>query len=389
MSKKNSILFVRPDYHCSFFYRDEFRKQGWKADIFVQSNYPQNLLYSTHDIITQPLIKGSGSRIIGVLNELLLFFWWHTIFWKYDTHFYYGHPPIIGLGKLMERVFPFTKIVGTNFCWELWIAKLFGIKLIIVPTGCHDSDLKKTWQTFDDGNVCNNCGFYNKCDDRLNAIGFGRIRHYFDFAVGGETKVSKEMVDKPMKYKAIDLNLWQPRMEIPAEHLLCPTQNLRILHSAYLEKSDRTWKGRNIKGSPYVVAAIEQLQTEGYPVEYLYISAKPSNQMRFYQAQADIVVEQLIYGWWGSTGVETMALGKPVVCYIRPSWKEFFLSLHKEYDDVPVINADTGSIYTVLKSLVVDAAYRKQKGEESRQFALQHFDPEKNTKEFIQILEKF
>ena len=148
MSKKNSILFVKPDYHCSFFYRDEFRKQGWKADIFVQSNYPQNLLYSTHDIITQPLIKGSESRIIGVLNELLLFFWWHTIFWKYDTHFYYGNPPIIGLGKLMERVFPFSKIVGTNFCWELWIAKLFGIKLIIVATGCHDSDLKKDFSNF-------------------------------------------------------------------------------------------------------------------------------------------------------------------------------------------------------------------------------------------------
>ena len=387
MSRKNSILFVRPDYHCSFFYRDEFRKKGWKADIFVQSNYPQNLLYSKHDIITPPLIPESGSRIISALNQLLLFFWWHTIFWKYDTHFYYGHPPIIGLGKLMERAFPFSKIVGTNFCWELWIAKLFSIKLIIVPTGCHDSDLKKTFQTFDDGNICNNCGSFDKCDDEVNAQGFSRIRKYFDFAIGGDTKLSKEMIEKPIKYKAIDLHLWRPDMEIPTEHRLPPTQNLRILHSSYLDKSDRTWKGRNIKGSPYVVAAIEKLQAEGYPVEYLYISDKPSNQMRFYQAQADIVVEQLIYGWWGSTGVETMALGKPVVCYIRHSWKELFLSMHKEYDDVPIINANIGSIYTALKSLVVDAAYRKQKGEESRQFALQHFDPKKNTQAFIQILE--
>jgi hypothetical protein len=196
------------------------------------------------------------------------------------------------------------------------------------------------------------------------------------------------MVDKPVKYKAIDLNLWRPGMEIPAEHLLPPTQNLRILHSAYLEKSDRTWEGRNIKGSPYVVAAIEQLQAEGYPVEYLYISNKPSNQMRFYQAQADIVVEQLIYGWWGSTGVETMTLGKPVVCYLRPSWKEHFLSTFPEYTDVPAINASTTTIYEELKKLVVDADYRKQKGEDSRRFALQHFDPAKNTRAFIQILEK-
>ena len=388
MSRKNSILIVRPDYHCSFFYRDEFRKQGWKADIFVESNYPTNLLYTSEDIIRPPFIKESTSRIIGVLNQVLLFFWWHTIFWKYDTHLYYGHPPIIGLGKLMERVFPFSKIVGTDFCWELWVAKLFGIKLIVVPTGCYDSDLKQTFQTFDDGNVCNNCGFFDKCDDKVNARGFSRIRKYFDFAIGGDTKLSKEMIEKPIKYKALDLNLWHPDMDIPTEHRLPPTQNLRILHSAYLDKSDRTWKGRNIKGSPYVVAAIEQLQAEGYPVEYLYISNKHSNQMRFYQAQADIVVEQLIYGWWGSTGVETMALGKPVVCYIRPSWKELFLSLHTEYEDIPIVQADTRTIYESLKKLVVDADYRKEKGKESRLFAERHFNPVENTKALSHILEK-
>jgi glycosyltransferase involved in cell wall biosynthesis len=137
-----------------------------------------------------------------------------------------------------------------------------------------------------------------------------------------------------------------------------------------------------------VLAAIEQLKSEGHAVDYMYISDKPSNQMRFYQAQADIVVEQLIYGWWGSTGVETMALGKPVVCYIRPSWKELFLSLYKEHEDIPIVEADTQTVYESLKRLVVDADYRKQKGMESRLFAERHFNPKENTKSLIQILEK-
>jgi hypothetical protein len=51
MIKNNSILFVRPDYHCSFFYRDEFRKLGWKADIIVGNNHPQDLLYSNKKIL--------------------------------------------------------------------------------------------------------------------------------------------------------------------------------------------------------------------------------------------------------------------------------------------------------------------------------------------------
>lgn len=384
--RKKSILFVRPDYHCSFFYRDEFIRQGWRADIFVESNYPQNLLYSNEDILRPPAIKGSSSRLKGVLNQVILFVWWHTIFWKYDAHFYYGHPPILGLGRILERVFPFYELVGKDFCWELWIAKLFGIKLIFVPTGCLDSDLKETFLTFDDGNICNNCGFFDKCDDRVNALGFSRIRKYFDISISGSYKVSKELDFKQIKYKTINLDLWRPDLEIPSEHLLPSTPNLRILHSAYLEKSDRTWRGRNIKGSPFVLEAIERLKNEGYPVEYTYISNKPSNQMRFYQAQADIVVEQLIYGWWGSTGAETMALGKPVICYLRPSWKAFFLNTHPEYEDVPIVNATTLTIYEELKKLIVDKELRERKGRESRAFAERHFNPEQNTKSLIHLL---
>ena len=190
-----------------------------------------------------------------------------------------------------------------------------------------------------------------------------------------------------MKYKSIDLNLWHPSLTIPPEHQLVASDKIRILHGAYLTKSGRDWQGRNIKGSPFVLAAIERLKQEGHPVEYLFIENKPSNQIRFYQAQADIVVEQLIYGWWGSTGVETMALGKPVVCYMRPSWKTFFLNTFLEYDSLPIVEADTNTIYDELKKLVTDADYRRRKGEDSRRFAEAHFDPEKNAKAFEKLLE--
>ena len=191
-----------------------------------------------------------------------------------------------------------------------------------------------------------------------------------------------------MRWKSIDLALWSPNLQIPKEHLLPASKNLRILHSAYLDNSGRNWKGRNIKGSPYVLAAIERLKSEGYPVEYYFLENIPSNQMRFYQAQADIVVEQLIYGWWGSTGVETMALGKPVVCYIRDSWKEFFLTKFPEYKELPIVEANTNNIYEVLKQLTCDNEFRQKKGVESRKFAEAHFDPVKNTNELIKLLKE-
>lgn len=384
MRSKNSILFVIPDYHCSFFYRDEFRKLGWKADIFVNSGYPENLLYSKEDILRSPSLRRVKFKLVKYLNQLALLVWYFTRFWRYDFHLYYGRPPAF---NFMEGRIGLTRLFGEDFLVELWLAKLFGIKLIFLPTGCHDEESKENFTKLDKGNICNNCGTWNKCDDVLNNMNFSRIRRFFDMQIGVGTFNSKQLYITHMKYKSVDLNLWHPNLTIPLEHQLPVSGNIRILHSAYLTKSGRDWQGRNIKGSPFVLAAIERLRQEGHAVEYFFIHDKPSNQMRFYQAQADIIVEQLIYGWWGSTFVETSALGKPVVCYLRPSWKTFFLRTFPEYGSLPIVEADTNTIYDVLKKLVTDADYRRRKGDESRRFAEAHFDPEKNTKAFIKLLE--
>ena len=108
--------------------------------------------------------------------------------------------------------------------------------------------------------------------------------------------------------------------------------------------------------------------------------------MRFYQVQADIIVEQLRYGWWGSTGVETMALGKPVICYLRPEWKDFFLKNFPENHGLPIVEATVDNFYEVLKQLLDDPEQRAKYGERSRKFAEQHFDPEKNARDLSQFL---
>jgi len=380
MRARKSVLFVRPDYHCSFFYRDALRKSGWKADVYVPPNYPEKLLYSDSDILRPPQIQ---SNYLGsILNQILLTAWWLGIFARYRFHIYYGRPPVL---RIFEYIACLQRFFGKNFVFELWLAKFFRINLIFLPTGCHDDESKENFSNFDNGNVCNHCGSWDRCSDQLNNLNFSRIRRYFDMNIGVGAIDSSQFPMTHMKYKSIDLDLWSPDMVIPKEHLLPSTKRLRILHSAYL--SGRNWKGRNIKGSPFVLEAIERLQNEGHLIEYFFIKDKPSNQMRFYQAQADIVVEQLIYGWWGSTFVETSALGKPVICYLRPSWKEFFFKTFPEYKTLPVIEADTKTVYDSLKKLVVDHDFRRMQGIESRKFAEQHFSVQKNTQSFIKYME--
>ena len=105
--------------------------------------------------------------------------------------------------------------------------------------------------------------------------------------------------------------------------------------------------------------------------------------MRFYQVQADIIVEQLIYGSYGSTGIEAMAVGKPVVCYLSNSWKKYYHKCFPNSETPPIIEANTQNIYEVIKKLATDKKYRTKAGAASRRFAETHLDPEKNTRAFM------
>lgn len=376
-----SIIFISPDYHCSFFYRDELRKLGWKADIYVSNIYPRKLLYSDKDILLSPGVN-IGGRLGLLINVFLRCLIYLAVIMRYKYHLYYGG---IDQFSFYESKLGLTRLFGESFRLQLWLAKLFKRKIIQLPSGCLEEESRTNISKLDNGNVCDNCGWsQDVCCDEKSALRFEIIRRYADMVIGYASLDSSQYKATHFKYKSIDLDLWKPDLEIPDEYMLPPTENLRILHSFY--KKDREHDGKNIKGSPFILDAIERLRKEGHKVEYMYITDVTSRDMRYFQAQADIVVEQLIYGWWGSTGVEVMTLGKPTVCYLRPSWKKFFLEIFPEYDDLPIVEATTSSIYDVLKKLVTDCEYRTLMGKKGRQFAEQHFDLKKNAAIFAEKL---
>lgn len=383
MTKNKSILFICPDYHCSFLYRDELRRLGWKADIYVSSEYPEKLLYSEQDILRAPKLNSNHSVSIYI-NFLLRSLYILLLLPRYKYHFYYG---AINQIDFLENKLGLNEIFGDGFSLFLWLQKLFRRKVIHVGSGCLEEETRKNFSKLDDGNVCDNCGWGSVvCSDEKNITKFSSIRKYVDLSVGMGSLDSSQFRATHFKYKVIDLDLWHPNMDIPKQFKLPVTDNLRILHSFF--KENRENDGLNIKGSPFVLDAIDRLKQEGHKLEYMYITDAPSKYMRYYQVQADIVVEQLIYGWWGSTFVETSSLGKPVICYLRPAWKRYFLKTFPEYDELPIVEANTKTIYDVLKNLVTDHEYREERGRKSRQFAKQHFDSKKNALAMAELLRK-
>lgn len=77
---------------------------------------------------------------------------------------------------------------------------------------------------------------------------------------------------------------------------------------------------KSVKGSKYFEAALEQLQSK-YTIHYHRVEQMThENAMKIY-SQADIILDELIIGTYGSLTIECMAMGKCVCTFINPGFK--------------------------------------------------------------------
>ncbi len=134
----------------------------------------------------------------------------------------------------------------------------------------------------------------------------------------------------------VDLEKWTPRPQRTTP--VSAGDPVRILHAP----SDR-----EIKGSRHLIDAVERLQAAGYQVELMMLEGVPHDKVAEYCGQADLAVDQLMIGAYGTVAIEMMAKGVPVVCRIRDDLREHYPS------DLPIVNAGPDTIYQVLENLLL------------------------------------
>jgi glycosyltransferase involved in cell wall biosynthesis len=143
---------------------------------------------------------------------------------------------------------------------------------------------------------------------------------------------------------------------------------------------------QNIKSTHIYIPTVERLKAEGHNVELIFFNDVPNKKLRYYQAQADIMVDMLTFGFFGATVREAMMLGKPVVCFLRPEWLDSMRREIPEYvDELPVINATPYTVYDVLKDLIEHPEKRKEIGRRSREFAVKWHSAEAGARRFDQV----
>ena len=144
MFKRKSILFVNPDYHCSFILRDELRRLGWRADVFISIYYPEKLLYKS-DGIKFDSIKYINNKVLRyILLFFILTFFLPISLLKWKYFLFYGSMDIFILP--WDRFI--ARILNTEFRTFLAVCRLFGKKILYLPSGCLDEELQSNFVIF-------------------------------------------------------------------------------------------------------------------------------------------------------------------------------------------------------------------------------------------------
>lgn len=161
-----------------------------------------------------------------------------------------------------------------------------------------------------------------------------------------------------LPYASVDLDLWTPE---PPQANATPV----VVHAP----SDR--KG---KGTDAVLAASTELVRRGVAHELVLVEGVTRDEARRAYARADVLIDQVVVGWYGGLAVELMALSKPVVAHIDADDLDALPGAMRS--ELPVIDADAGSLTEVLNDLLTTRRDELPEiGRRSRRYAEKWHDP--------------
>ncbi len=160
----------------------------------------------------------------------------------------------------------------------------------------------------------------------------------------------------------LDLAKYEP---VPA----ATNPRVRVVHAT---------TSRAKKGTEAVIAACERLGADLDVVE----NVRHDEALERYR-RADIVVDQFNAGWYGVFAIEGMALGKPVVGYLRDEPRE---QTERAFGvKVPIVSTTKETLAERLQPLVESAEERRRIGAASRAYAERVHDGEKIADRLIEI----
>jgi len=376
------VLYVGQCYYNTWYLSRALRELGWKADVLnLDSVEKDQMFYHGQDFRFR-----YGTKI-NALGHLAFY---TRALRHYDIFHFTGTWNlrfVSDFDKSLKGVLPER--------WDIKLLKRLGKKIAYTNVGCLDGVSQSSFRTWLPEPVCDICPWRDIpsiCSDERN-LAWGKLRNNladYQVTLGGNRKDYNDdpHVHEVPQFYCLDSNLWNPDLLIPSNYRLpISDDTVKIYHSiGNFESRTDAASNRNIKSTHIYIPTINRLKAEGYNVEMIFFHDVPNKMLRYYQAQADIVVDMLTYGWFGANVREALMLGKPAICFLRPEWLESMRREIPEYvDELPVISATPENIYEVLKDLVEHPEKRREIGRRSREFAVKWHSAEAGARRMDQI----
>jgi hypothetical protein len=248
---------------------------------------------------------------------------------------------------------------------DLRLLKMLGKKIAMIYVGCDIRDKNYYLNSHEKFTVCKNC-----TENYQISIGCVMKDKF------SESEIIQKNVSASFShpfdamilnnkfhylYLLLELEKYEPNYTT--------NKKIKILHAP----SDG-----GIKGTKYVLEAIEKLKKDNVDFEFELLTGKPHDKIIESIRNADIVIDQMVAGWYGLISVEAMALGKTTVCFLRDE-------LYNYIPDIPIINQNPDNLYYGLKKLISEKDKLTGYGKSGRKYAEKYHDYIKNSLDILNI----
>lgn len=137
---------------------------------------------------------------------------------------------------------------------------------------------------------------------------------------------------------------------------------IRIVHAA---------NHRHFKGTDFLAAAVEELKAEGRNIDLVLVENVPNDQAIAIYRSADIIFDQCLIGFYGYFALEGMALGKPVMSFIRKP-DQYLL----QPEECPIVNTHVTTLKEDIRRLLDSRRTLEDIGRRGRRYIETYFSPE-------------
>ena len=376
-----SVLFIGASYYNAYYLARELRKLGWRATVLTYPGDMNEQFGHGSDLAIE--FKRSPQELMRRTARVAKAFLGHSI-----LHF-------SGVNNLRALFYCAPSRFPMPDGRDIRVLKRLGKKILYSQSGCLDGVSQSSFASWGERPVCTDCIWRTNpavCNDEKN-LAWGRLRNSlcdFQVSAGGNRVDYNDdpRIHEVPEFYCLDPDVWSPDQAIPKEfELKIPKETVKIYHAVGNFDMRTSVEGqRNIKSTHIYVPTIEKLKQNGNDVELVFVKDVPSRVVRYYQLQADIVVDMLTYGFYGANVREAMMLGKPVVCYLRPEWLASIRTELPEFvDQLPIVSATPENVYEVLEDLVRNPSRRREIGRRSREFAVRWHSSQRAAARFDQI----